>query len=76
MKFKDQPWGDCLNCRWNDAFKHGPLSCDVPETRLRNPVCIIKRIGALAHNIDWELKRQNQDIEDGEEWKKGEIQNE
>ena len=67
---KDQPDGRCEICRWNEAFKRtGGILCGCPQVHMTNPICINKCTMAVLQNIDWELARQNGDIDDGENWR-------
>jgi len=70
-RFRDQPDGNCFECKWNEALKTGPLLCSVPGTHVTNPICMQKMQLALARNIDWELARANWDLDVGDEWKDG-----
>ena len=51
-RFKDQPDGNCLNCKWNMNEKHTTLFCMCPITHLSNVVCIQKVAITHLGNID------------------------
>lgn len=68
MKFKNQPWGNCFECRWNRSTNY-LLDCEVGQTRVTNPFCIMKIIMTHLSNIAIELEHDNGT--DGEDWKNG-----
>ena len=53
--FKDQPDGDCMSCRWNKATSDGSVTCGIPQTHLRNPICIAKLQLTIMGNIGVDL---------------------
>ncbi len=44
LKLKDQPGGKCLECRHNASEKENYFWCQVPLTRLKDPICLQKRV--------------------------------
>lgn len=51
LVFKDQPWGKCRECKWNEA-SGDEFHCTCPLYHLRNLYCMLKTIMVLLKNIE------------------------
>ncbi len=51
LVFKDQPWGKCRSCKWNQASGEG-FDCTCPIYHLRNLYCMLKNTMVLLKNIE------------------------
>lgn len=49
--FKDQPWGKCRECKWNQASGE-EFHCTCPIYHLHNLLCMLKTCMVLLKNIE------------------------
>ena len=68
-EFRDQPDGACAECLHSKYAPDGLLMCGIKTIEMTNPICLQKRQVWFLSGIDYELERQREDLDDGNDWK-------
>jgi hypothetical protein len=57
FKFKDQPNGRCLECKWNLESNTDNFDCDIPPLFLTNQICLQKQQNSFLASLLNEIRK-------------------